>query len=60
VYLDTPFDQGGTLADFFLPSKATPLDHTITTMFVEDLVDDELAVLEDLSTSYSLQRMKEV
>jgi hypothetical protein len=60
VYRDTPFDQGGSVADFFLPREIALLDHTVTTMSVVDLADDELAVLEDLSAGYSMQTMEEV
>jgi hypothetical protein len=53
VYLDTPVDQGTTLADFLLRFNVTPLNYTITNEFLESLSEKETNILDDFSAGYT-------
>jgi hypothetical protein len=56
VYVDRPYaNSGNTASDQILRTATTPLDHTISSMFLEDLTADELMVLDALSFGYSLK-----
>jgi hypothetical protein len=58
VYLDTPVDQGSTLADFLLRFNVTPLNYTITNEFLESLSEKETNILNDLSAGYSHEEIR--
>jgi hypothetical protein len=56
VYVDRPYiNSGNTASDHILRSATTPFDHTIASMFVEDLTDDERMLLDALSAGYALK-----
>lgn len=57
VYLDTPVDQGNTLADSLLRFNVTPLSFTITNEFLRSLSEQETNILDDLSAGYSHQEI---
>ena len=58
VYVDRPYaNSGNTASDQILRTATTPLDHTIASLFLGDLTDDERMLLDALAFGYS---MKEV
>jgi hypothetical protein len=60
VYVDRPLpgdEKNGSLADFLLPMKTTPLDFTIANDFMESLTGDERLFLDDLTAGYKLKEI---
>jgi hypothetical protein len=58
VYVDRPYANSGTTpSDQILRTATTPLDHTISAMFVEDLTDDEQVLLDDLASGYAVKEV---
>ena len=56
VYVDRPYAySGNTASDQILQTATTPLDHTISAMFIDDLTADERMVLDALAFGYSLK-----
>jgi hypothetical protein len=56
VYIDRPYaDSGNTASDQILRTATTPFDHTISSMFLSDLTDDERIILDALTSGYSLK-----
>ena len=56
VYVDQPYaNSGNTASDQILRTATTPLDHTISSMFIDDLTADERMVLDALAFGYSLK-----
>ena len=54
VYVDRPYaNSGNTASDQILRTATTPLDHTISSMFLSDLTADERMVLDALAFGYS-------
>jgi hypothetical protein len=58
VYLDRPYANSGNTASVqILRTATTPLDHTISSMFIEGLTDDERMLLNALAFGYSLKEV---
>ena len=57
VYLRKPVAEGGTLADFLLPMRITPLDFTIANDFMEGLTENERQFLDDLTAGFKLKEI---
>jgi hypothetical protein len=56
VYVDRPYaNSGKTATEQILRTATTPLDHTMSAMFIEDLTADERMVLDALASGYSLK-----
>ena len=58
VYVDRPYANSGNTASYqILRTATTPLDHTMSAMFIEDLTADEQMVLDALASGYSLKEV---
>ena len=58
VYVDRPYaNSGNTASDQILKTTTTPLNHTIASMFVEDLTDDERMLLDALASGCALKEV---
>ena len=58
VYFDRPYAiSANTASDQILRTATTPLDHTISAMFIDDLTADERMVLDALASGYSLKEV---
>jgi hypothetical protein len=58
VYIDRPYaNSGNTASDQILRTATTPFDHTISSMFLDDLTGDERMVLDALAFGYSLKEI---
>jgi hypothetical protein len=58
VYVDRPYaNSGKTATEQILRTDTTPLDHTISSMFVEELTGDERMLLDALASGYSLKEV---
>ena len=58
VYVDRPYaNSGKTATEQILRTATTPLDHTISAMFIDDLTADERVVLDALAFGYSLKEV---
>ena len=56
VYVDRPYGNSGTTSsDQILRTATTPFDHTVASMFVEGLTDDERMLLDALASGYALK-----
>ena len=56
VYVDRPYSNSGkTASDQILRTATTPFDHTISSMFLDDLTVDERMVLDALASGYALK-----
>lgn len=55
-YVDRPYaNSGKTATEQILRTATTPLDHTISSMFLQELTSDERMVLDALASGYSLK-----
>ncbi len=58
IYIDRPnADSGNAATDQILRTSTTPLDHTIASLFVEDLKNDERMLLDALASGYALKEV---
>jgi hypothetical protein len=58
VYIDRPYSNSGkTASDQILRTATTPLDHTISSMFIDDLSDDERMLLDALVSGFAVKEV---
>jgi site-specific DNA-adenine methylase len=58
VYIDRPYaNSEKTATEQILRTATTPLDHTISAMFIDDLTDDERMVLDALASGYAVKEV---
>ena len=58
IYIDRPYANSGTTSsDQILKTATTPLDHTIASMFIDDLSDEERMLLDALASGYALNEV---
>ncbi len=58
VYVDRPYpNSGNTASDQILRTATTPLNHTISSMFIDDLTGDERILLDALASGYALKEV---
>ena len=58
VYVDRPYaNSGNTASEQILRTATTPLNYTITSMFIDELTVDERMVLDALASGYALKEV---
>jgi hypothetical protein len=58
VYVDRPYaNSGNTASDQILRTATTPFDHTISSMFIDDLSEDERMLLNALASGYAVKEV---
>jgi hypothetical protein len=58
IYVDRPYsNSGNTASDQILRTATTPLNHTISSMFIDDLSEDERMLLDALASGYALKEV---